>query len=107
LWDVNPDYPDILKTYAAVFPELHVVKCAFSGNSILVALPNKMNLTVQGWEEKAAAFEKTHPTGLDLPHLIDRGAAEKVHIPAGAKVLLDKGLEKPSLEAKVSASPVV
>jgi len=90
LWDGGADYPDIVKTYSTVFPELHIVKCAFSGNSILLALPNKMDLTVQAWMDKAKAFEKRYPTGLDLPRLIDRGAAEKTHIPENARVLLDK-----------------
>ena len=90
LWDGGADYPNIVKTYSTVFPELHIVKCAFSGNSILLALPTKTDLTVQAWIDKARAFEKTHPTGLDLPRLIDRGAAEKTHIPANARILLDR-----------------
>jgi spermidine synthase len=77
LWDEAADYPEIVKTYSAVFPEQHIVKCAYSGNSILLALPNKTGVTIQAWIDKARAFEKIHPTGLDLPHLIERGAAEK------------------------------
>ena len=91
LWDAEADYTDMLKTYASVFPELHVVKCASSGNSILLALPDKMELTVRAWIDRAEAFEKTHPTGLNLPQLINRGAAEKTDIPTSARVLLDKG----------------
>ena len=94
LWDGGADYPDMVKTYSTVFPELHVVKCAFSGNSILLALPNKMDLTVQAWMDKAKAFEKRHPTGLNLAQLIERGAAEKTHIPENARVLLDKDKDK-------------
>lgn len=90
LWDAEADYPDMLKTYSAVFPEVHVVKCASSGNSILMALPTKAGLTIKAWTEKAEAFEKTHPTGLNLPQLINRGAFEKVDIPATARLLLDK-----------------
>ena len=90
LWDAEADYHDMLKTYSAVFPEIHVVKCAYSGNSILLALPDKMDLKVKAWMEKAAAFEKAHPTGLDLPALIERGGADTVYIPAGARVLRDK-----------------
>ncbi len=90
LWDAEADYPDMLKTYSAVFPELHVVKCASSGNSILMALPTKAGLTIKAWMEKAEAFEKTHPTGLNLPQLINRGAFEKVDVPATARLLLDK-----------------
>jgi len=89
LWDGRSDYPDILKTYAAVFPELHVLKCAYSGNSILLALPATVALTVPAWVERARTFEKTHPTGLGLPGLIERGAAERVHIPDSARVRSD------------------
>ena len=90
LWDAEADYPNMLKTYDSVFPELHLVKCSFSGNSILLAFPENRGLTNAGWMEKAAAFEKTHPTGLDLPQLISRGAAETVHIPENARILFDK-----------------
>ncbi len=90
LWDAEADYPDMLKTYSAVFTELHVVKCAFSGNSILMALPAMTGLTLKAWMEKAETFEKTHATGLNLPQLINRGALEKLDIPGNARVLLDK-----------------
>ncbi len=90
LWDAEADYHDMLRTYADVFPELHVVKCASSGNSILMALPAKAGLTIKAWMEKADAFEKTHPTGLNLSQLIQRGAFEKVDIPPTARLLLDK-----------------
>ena len=90
LWDAEPDYWNLVKTYAAVFPDLHVVKCAGSANSILVAIPAKSGLTLQAWAERAAAFERAHPTGLDLPQLIRTGAAQTLSIPATARVLLDK-----------------
>jgi spermidine synthase len=90
LWDEEANYADMVKTYSTVFPELHVVKCAYSGNSILLALPDQTGLTVQSWTAKAEAFEKTRPTGLDLPRLIRQGAAEKTDIPASARVLFDK-----------------
>lgn len=90
LWDGAADYPDMLKTYSAVFPELHVVKCSNSGNSILLALPAKADLMVQTWVDKARKFEKTYPTHLDLSRLLERGAAEKTYIPKNAKVLVDK-----------------
>lgn len=90
LWDRDANFLDIVKTYSTVFPEFHVVKCAFSGNSILLALPQKKDLTVQAWIDKAGEFEKAHPTGLNLPRLIERGAVEKRRVPEQAKVLLDK-----------------
>jgi len=90
LWDGEADYPDMLKTYSAVFAELHVVKCAYSGNTILLAIPGKPALSVAGWAEKAEAFEKAHPTGIDLPSLIRGGASDSFAIPENAKVLVDK-----------------
>lgn len=89
LWDGEASYWDQVRTYAAVFPEWHVVKCAGSGNSIVLAVPAKMGLTVQAWADKAAAFEKARPTGLDLPRLILRGAAAETSIPESARVLAD------------------
>jgi spermidine synthase len=91
LWDAEASYWDMVKTYSAVFPELHVVKCAGSGNSVVVATPAKASVTVQAWVDKAAAFEKVRATGLDLPQLIRAGAAETTSIPDSARVLSDKG----------------
>jgi len=90
LWDGEADYYDMVKTYAAAFPEVHVVKCAYSGNSILVALPAQVNLTVKTWMAMAEAFDKKFPTGLDLAQLVSRGAAEPLVIPETARVLHDK-----------------
>jgi spermidine synthase len=89
LWDMAPEYRDMLKTYMSVFPEQNLLKCADSGNAILVANPNKAGLTAQSWADKARAFEKSHPTGLNLPQLIERGVAAMPDL-SGAKVLLDK-----------------
>jgi spermidine synthase len=89
LWDAAPEYRDMLKTYMSVFAELNLVKCADSGNAILAANPKKTGLTAQSWADKARAFEKSHPTGLNLPQLIDRGVVDMPDL-SGAKVLLDK-----------------
>jgi spermidine synthase len=92
LWEEEPEYWDMVRTYSVVFPELHVVKCAASGNSLVLALPAaKTRLSVQAWADKATEFERSHATGLDLPRLIRRGAAEATEIPSTARVLLDKG----------------
>jgi spermidine synthase len=91
LWDAEANYWDMVKTYSAVFPELHVVKCTASANSIVLAMPARMDLTVQAWADKAAAFEKAHPTGLDLPQMILGGAARTTSIPETARVLVDRG----------------
>jgi spermidine synthase len=91
LWDLDASYWDMVKTYSAVFPEVRILKCAASGNSLVLAAPVKVDLTVQAWADKATAFEKAHPTGLDLPELIRRGAAGTPAIPESARVLVDKG----------------
>jgi spermidine synthase len=90
LWDENADFPHMLKTFSSVFPELHSLKGANSGNFILLAFSKTIGLTVQEWAKKAEVFEQKHPTGLDLPLLIRQGARQRTSIPANARVLLDK-----------------
>jgi len=90
LWGSDAGYWDMVKTYAAVFPAWHVLNCAGAGNNILVARPSKADFGVKAWAAKAAAFEKTHPTALDLPELISNGADSDT-IPEHARVLSDKG----------------
>jgi spermidine synthase len=94
LWYEERDYPNMLKTYAATFPEFHVIRCAGSTNAILLALPVKRDLTADKWMDLAKAFEKAHPTGVDLPHLIDRGIEMVTRISTDAKVLLDADADK-------------
>ena len=89
LWEAENSFGDMVKTYDAVFPEWHVVRCAGSTNAIMTALPVKRELTPEKWMGAAKAFDTTYKTGLGLPALIDRGYAE-VRIQTGAKVLLDK-----------------
>lgn len=90
LWEFLPEYRDMLKTYATVFAELHLLKCPYSGgNVILVANPDKAGLTAQTWTDKARTFEKLYPTGLDLPRLIESSIADALPDLSKAKVLLD------------------
>ncbi|HVT80130.1 MAG TPA: fused MFS/spermidine synthase [Phycisphaerae bacterium] len=90
LWNAEPTYPSMLKTYDAVFPEWHVVKCSDSSNAILTALPTRRNVTKESWKTVAAAFDRNHKTGLELSTLLDKGFEATTRIPATAKVLLDK-----------------
>jgi spermidine synthase len=93
LWSHQADYPNMLKTYAMVFQELHVLPCPLPwSNHILVAMPTKQKLTVYKWKEKAKSFDKAHPTGLKLIDFINRHIAPE--IPADAKVLLDRDAPK-------------
>jgi spermidine synthase len=94
LWEMQADYGHMLKTYDAVFPEWHVMKCAGSTNVIVTALPVKKDITAEKWIKAATEFEKTYKTTLVLPQLVDRGLVAKATIPANAKVLLDKDKPK-------------
>ncbi|MBP1607850.1 MAG: putative lipoprotein [Acidobacteria bacterium] len=89
LWSHQADYPDMLKTYATVFPELHVLPCRLPwSNHILIAMPAKQMLTVKKWKEKAVAFDKAHPTGLNLIEFVERHITPQIQ--DDARVLLDK-----------------
>ena len=95
LWEEEPTYRSMLKTYSAVFPEWYVVRCAGSTNAIVTALPEKRNLTLASWKKTAKDFDATRKSGLNLPVLLDLGFQAKVDIPATAKLLLDQDEPKP------------
>jgi spermidine synthase len=89
LWSHQADYPNMLKTYAQVFPELHVLPCRLPwSNHILIAMPAPQKLTVKKWKEKAVAFDKAHPTGLKLTEFLDQHIAPEIR--DDAKVILDR-----------------
>lgn len=86
----NPRFWDMVKTYAEVFPELKRIDPPGTGNTILFAPLDRDGFTLEAWLRDAVAFEKVHPTGLDLPRLIRRYAEDKVRILRRAEVLKDK-----------------
>jgi spermidine synthase len=90
LWEAHPDFGKMVKTYDAVFPEWHVVRCAASTNAILTALPEKRGVTVEKWMTAAGALDKEYKMGLKLAELVDHGFVPEVRIPTDAKVLVDK-----------------
>ena len=91
LWDMAVEYLSMLKTYADVFPEIHLLKCAdYSGNVILAAYPQKTGISSNSWIDKARAFETAHPTGLDLPRLIETGFVKSLPNLSKVSVLRDK-----------------
>ena len=93
LWAHQADYNDMLKTYDSVFTELHILPCPLPWtNHILVAMPERQRLTVDTWIEKAMAFEKVHPTGLNLTEFINQRIPAMILLTA--KVLLDKDAPK-------------
>jgi spermidine synthase len=103
LWVEEPTYRSMIKTYDAVFPEWHVVRCLGSTNAILTALPEKRGLTLDSWKKAAQAFDATYKTGLNLAALLDVGLEAKTDIPPAAKVLLDKDEPKGSPSAAPAA----
>ncbi len=90
LWETASSFWDVVRTYSVVFPELRLVRCAGSGNSLVIAWPVKAGVAVEDWTRAASAFEKAHPTGLDLPNLTQRGVEDTTTIPDTAVVLVDK-----------------
>lgn len=97
LWSSLPEYPDMLKTYDAVFPEWHLLRCGGgSTNIILLALKESRGLTRDTWVEMGKAYEKSHGVNLPLGRMIEDGWT----VPArtgggiGGKVLLDKDAPK-------------
>jgi spermidine synthase len=86
----NPRFWDMVKTYAEVFPELRLIKPPRTGNAILFAPLDRPGLTPEVWARVAAAFEKEHPTGLNLPMLIRDHTEDRVRIPQRAEVLRDR-----------------
>jgi spermidine synthase len=96
LWYDESKYYDMLKTYQSVFAEIHVLRCAHSGNRIVVGFQEKIDLDAAKWIAGAKEFEKAHPTRLNLPSLIDRGFESETRIPDRAKILLDADIRDDS-----------
>jgi len=89
LWVTLPEYQDMLKTYDAVYPEWHRVRCPRSSNEILLAFSVRRELSAEKWMTDCKEFEKGHATGLELESLVEKGM-QGVHVfSPGAKVLLD------------------
>jgi spermidine synthase len=89
LWSSLPEYNDMLKTYEAVFPEWHLLRCGGgSSNVILLAFNEKRGLTREKWAQMGKEYEKSHGVGLPLGRMIEDGWMEPR--PGTGKVLLDK-----------------
>ncbi len=89
----NKLYWSMVKTYLALYGELHIVRAPGSQNRILIALQNKPAITR---EQLAAAAGKLEPKPLrDLGlEAIVAGGYEPVELPREAKVLLDADAPK-------------
>lgn len=86
----NRLYWSMLKTYEAVFDELHVIVAPEgSGNRIVVALPRKAGTTRTGLMQTAAELEKSRMPKLELTRMIDQGYVDPLDIPGHARVLMD------------------
>ncbi len=53
----NPDYPAMVKTYAQVFGELHILRTNPTSNRILLAFPGKPGLTVEDLAQRAGRLK--------------------------------------------------
>jgi spermidine synthase len=88
VWSTLPEYPDMLKTYDAVFAEWRVLRCgAGSSNMIVVALPTKRGLAAEKWAAMCRAYEKSHGMMLPLGRMVEDGL--QADVKPGTKVLVD------------------
>lgn len=92
LWSssVNELYPSMLKTYAEVFPERHILRVGEKANRILLALPRRDGLTKQDLVRKAGELRGPLLTKLRLAATIESGYEQRPRIRGNARVLLDK-----------------
>ena len=89
----NRLYASMLRTYEAVFAELHVVRAPYSENRILIALTAKKSLTQKKLVELANQIEPNLKPRLDLGGMIEAGY-QSPGIVGGGTVLLDKDAPK-------------
>ncbi|MEY4598909.1 MAG: hypothetical protein RLZZ445_1706 [Pseudomonadota bacterium] len=75
LWHsaVKPSYDSMVRTYRAVFSELHVLRVAGSGNRILLALPRQQSLTRDELAKKAHRLSTELRFRSNLAELIEYG----------------------------------
>ncbi len=88
-FDSNKLYYSMLKTYQAVFPEVHVIAAPYSDNRIVIGMPAKKNLTMQTMARLARDIGPALTPKLDLSGMIWDGYEDAQRLPAMAKVLVD------------------
>lgn len=85
----NPKYRPMLRTFEAVFPEVHVIAPARSESRIVIALGAPEHLTVEDMTARAMVLRKIWKLRFDLPVLVRRGHAGPDELPPGGTVLED------------------
>lgn len=92
LWSehVNDVYIDMLRTYEAVFPEVHVVAPDRSDSRVVMAFPELRGMTGEALAERARALSRAWKLRYDLGIMVTRGHKGPGELPVGGKVLEDK-----------------
>ena len=91
LWSehANAKYLGMLRTYEAVFPEVHVVSPSGSESRIVLAFPTREELTKDALVARATALKAAWKLRYDLPGLVRRGHAGPGQLPLGHLPLED------------------
>lgn len=91
LWSDGADkrYRSMLRTFEAVFPEVHVVALPFSESRIVLAFGQAEGLTRDVLVARSEALRKAWALRFDLPLLVRKGYAAPDALPRGGAVLVD------------------
>ncbi|MFO0748048.1 MAG: fused MFS/spermidine synthase [Myxococcota bacterium] len=91
LWSerANHYYLGMLRTYESVFAEVHVVAPPQSESRIVLAFPERENLTHERLVFAATALKKSWKLRFDLPALVNRGHSGPGQLPLGHLPLED------------------
>lgn len=91
LWSehANARYLGMLRTYEAVFPEVHVVAPPQSESRIVLAFRDREALTHEALVQRANALKRDWKLRFDLGKLVDRGHAGPGQLPLGHLPLED------------------
>jgi len=85
----NPKYKPMLRTFEAVFPEVHVIAPARSESRIVLALGATEHLSGEDLVARAVVLRKIWGLRFDLPVLVRRGHMGPEDLPPGGAVLAD------------------
>ena len=91
LWSeaANKRYRSMLRTFEAVFPEVHVIALPWSESRIVLALDAEQGLTKDALVKRAEALKKSWELRFDLPMLVRRGHIGPDALPRGGTILID------------------
>lgn len=85
----NPRYRSMLRTFEAVFPEVHVVAPQQSESRIVLAFQAPERLTADAFVARAAELKKSWRLRFDLAAMVRRGHAGPGALPTGGTVITD------------------